>query len=93
MPALSATNCSAVIAPDSSADSPYWTPVLSDGDRTKPVCGSRPSWLTHCSPAEHFTPSGLDTGSHRASTGIAAGQLPVGVLRFRNVSTHEAHVL
>ena len=92
MPALSATNCAAVICPDCSAARPYWTPVLSSVLRTKPVLGLRPSWLTNCSSALHFTPFGLVTGSHRADTGIAALQLSVAVARLAKVASHDTHV-
>src|SRR5215469_12774527 len=90
-PWLSSTNCSGVICPASRAASPYWTPTLSSGLRAKPVLGSRPSWFTICSAAEHLTPFGLVTGSQRADTGIELSQLPVAVTRLAKVASHETH--
>src|SRR5262245_21463944 len=95
MRSLSETNCSGVIVPARSADSPYWTPTLSAGLYANPVSGSRPSTLTICSKLEHFTPSGLVTGSQRASSGIAGLQESVAVTRLaknRSQFTHELNV-
>src|SRR5262249_24640084 len=88
MPAFRATNWSGVIAPDFSADSPYWTPTLSSRLRTNPVFGSRPSWLTTCSVDSHLTPVGL-VGLQRIATGTVESQLSVGVARLANVASHE----
>jgi hypothetical protein len=93
MPAFSAANWAGVICPASSAAKPYCTPSLSRTARTKPVRGSRPSWFTHCSAAPHRTPFGLVSAFQRASTGIAASQLPVAVERLRNVRPQDTHVL
>jgi hypothetical protein len=41
-PVLSATNCSGVIVPAFSADSPYCTPTFAPGLRAKPSCGRKP---------------------------------------------------
>src|SRR5262245_27551660 len=89
MRSLRLTNCSAVIAPDVNAFRPYWTPTLSNTFRTNPVAGSRPSWLTTCSAAAHLTPVGFVTGAQRAATGMAAGQLPVAVVRLAKVISHD----
>ncbi len=94
MPALSATNWAGVIAPDFSAARPYWTPTLSSRLRTKPVRGSRPSWLTNCSVAVHLTPSGLVTGFQRiADRDRPSCSCRSAVARLANVASHDRHVV
>src|SRR5215471_4096315 len=93
MLAFSATNCAGVIAPDFSAVSPYWRPMLSSAVRTNPVFGSRPSWLTICSVDWHLTPFGFVVGFQRTATGIDESQLSVAVARLANDRFHAVQLL
>src|SRR5579885_147675 len=98
MLAFRSANCAGVIAPASSAASPYCTPTLSRGLGANPVLGSTPSWLTICWRASHFTPFGFVVavqivfGSPGTVGGIAGLQLAVAWMRLANEASQDGQL-